>query len=199
MTRTRFWARPSAPASSLRNPCGACVVAHIVRPPVAGSGAASVARPSIGTPHRRWLIIRWRTTRWARANTASGSPPVMRFSCSMFLGASSWIWGAPSAIAANCSLTAASGSHSTTTSSTASRATDSDSATMAATASPTYRTRSSESARCARLGAAVAAPPSPPPPSGSGAQRPSMSRPVKTARTPGRRSAAAASMRRIRA
>jgi hypothetical protein len=42
---------------------GACVLLQIVNPPVAGSGAATMARPSIGTAANRWLTIRCRTTR----------------------------------------------------------------------------------------------------------------------------------------
>ena len=86
------------------------------------SGAASVARPSIGTPQRRWLTMRWRTTLKALAKAASGSPAVMRFSCSTFFGASAWIWGAPGFRASSGSLTAGSGSQSTTTSAAASTA-----------------------------------------------------------------------------
>ncbi len=57
------------------------------------------------------------TTRLARAKTASGSPFLIWFSCSMFLGASAWSWGAPAAIAAKTSVTAGSGCQSTRTAS----------------------------------------------------------------------------------
>ena len=124
-------------ASAFRNPWGAWVVAHTMRPPVVESGAASVARPSIGTPQRRWLTMRWRTTLKALAKAASASPAVMRFSCSTLPGASAWIWGAPDFRASSGSLTAGSGSQSTTTSAAASTAWASVAAMTAATVSPT--------------------------------------------------------------
>ena len=49
---------PRAVARSLRSPCGAWFVAHTTSPPLVGSGAASVARPSSGTPQSRWLTMR---------------------------------------------------------------------------------------------------------------------------------------------
>ena len=106
------------------------------------SGAASVARPSSGTPHSRWLTMRWRTTLNAPAKAASVSPAAMRFSCSTLPGASAWTWGAPGFRASSGSLTAGSGSQSTTTSAAASTAACSVAAMTAATASPTWRTRS---------------------------------------------------------
>ena len=47
---------------SLRSTCGAWVVDQRVRPPEAGSGMASAARGSMGTPHSRWLTMRCFTT-----------------------------------------------------------------------------------------------------------------------------------------
>ena len=79
-----------------------------------------MARPSIGTPHSRWLTMRWRTTLNALAKAASVSPAAMRFSCSTLPGASAWTWGAPGFRASSGSLTAGSGSQSTTTSAAAS-------------------------------------------------------------------------------
>ena len=109
---------PSTPARSARRLCGAWCVAHTTRPRVVGSGAATHARGSIATLHSRWLTIRCFTTRLALAKTASGSPDLIWFLCSMFCGASGWSCGAPAASAAKMSVTAGSGSQSTTTAST---------------------------------------------------------------------------------
>ena len=72
----------------------------------------------MATLHKRWLIIRCLTTRFALLNAASGTPLLIWFSCSMFLGPSAWSCGAPGFIASKTSMTAGSGSQSTCTAST---------------------------------------------------------------------------------
>ena len=114
-------------------------------PPLAKSGEARTARPSIGTPERRWLTIRCFTTRWALAKAASGSPALMACVCSTFFGASAKSWGAPSAMAEAASTTAGSGSQSTATAAAPSAAASGEAPMTAATASPVWRTRSTES------------------------------------------------------
>ena len=145
MTRIRFWSIRSASASPVRSTWGAWLVAHTTSPPLAGSGAATTARGSSGTPESRWLIIRCLTTRWALAKAASGSPALMAWRCSMFPGASSKSSGAPSAMAAAVSTTAGSGSQSTCTSAAPSAAASTVRPMTTATASPTWRTRSTDS------------------------------------------------------
>ena len=137
ITRTEFSGSPSVSAIWLRVICGPCVLVHSVNPSVSESGAASTARPSIGTPDRRWLFMRWRTNRPAPANAAS-APSVLRVqTCSTLLSSSSYTLGAPDSIAFCISPTAGSGSQSTTTSATASTAISGVLAITAATASPT--------------------------------------------------------------
>ncbi len=112
-------------------------MAHTVSPPLAKSGAASTARVSMGMPESRWLFMRCLTTRCAFANAPSGSPALMVFVCSIFFGASSKSWGAPSAIAAKGSATAGKGSQSTSTRAAASIAASAEVPITAATGSPT--------------------------------------------------------------
>ena len=137
ITRIWFCGILSASASPPRSTWGAWWVAHTVRPPLAKSGAAITARVSIGMPERRWLFMRCLTTLWAFAKAASGSPALMVLECSMFLGASSKSWGAPSAMAAKGSATAGSGSQSTSTAAAPSAAASGESPRTAATGSPT--------------------------------------------------------------
>src|SRR2546428_21466 len=139
-------------------------------PPLVGSGAASVARPSSGTPQSRWLTMRCFTIRLALAKAPSGSPALIVFWCSMLFSASSWICGAPLAIARNGSVTAGSGSQSTTTSAAASPATSPHVAMTAATGPPPWRTRATDQGEGFRPGlGASPPPPSPAPGSRAGA------------------------------
>ena len=115
MTRITFWSMPSNPARSPRRLWGAWCVAQMTRPRVVGSGAATHARGSMAMLQSRWLTIRCLTTRRALRKAASGSPFLIVFSCSMFLGASACSCGAPGFSASKTSVTAGKGSHSTCT------------------------------------------------------------------------------------
>ena len=103
------------------------------------------ARPSIGTPERRWLTMRCLHDLEGPGEGGvgvAGLDALARARCC--LGASAKSWGAPASVASSGSLTAGSGSQSTATSAAASTASSSVAAMTAATASPTWRTRSTE-------------------------------------------------------
>ena len=98
-------------ASSSRWICGVWLDIQIVYSSVPGLYQPMLPRTSIGFGMRRWLMTRWRTTTSALSTAASvpALSPTLHSNTTL-LGAFSWSWGAPGAMAFSASTTAGSGS-----------------------------------------------------------------------------------------